>query len=88
MSNHINAQSYIFKGLAEAADGGAKLISRDISDALNIEVNVLMGANLANEVAEDKFCESTVGKYVGCQFDERPVTKCIAIRLFTGNAIF
>jgi len=51
----------LIKGLAEAADGGAKLISRDIAEACNIEVNVLMGANLANEVAEDHFCESTVG---------------------------
>jgi len=51
----------LIKGLAEAADGGAKLISRDIAEACNIDVNVLMGANLANEVAEDHFCESTVG---------------------------
>lgn len=28
---------------------------------MNIEVNVLMGANLAGEVADEKFCETTIG---------------------------
>lgn len=41
--------------------GGIKLISEEIREILNIEVAVLMGANLAHEVADDKFCEATIG---------------------------
>lgn len=40
-----------------------ELISKIIEKNLRIQCNVLMGANLANEVAEDKFCETTIGKY-------------------------
>ncbi|CAB3398238.1 unnamed protein product [Caenorhabditis bovis] len=38
-----------------------KLISQDIEDFLGVECNVLMGANLAGEVADEKFCEATLG---------------------------
>ncbi|VDK60881.1 unnamed protein product, partial [Cylicostephanus goldi] len=33
--------------------GGVKLISEDIQEILKIDVSVLMGANLAHEVAND-----------------------------------
>lgn len=38
-----------------------QLISEDIEHALGVECSVLMGANLAGEVADGKFCEATIG---------------------------
>lgn len=29
---------------------------------MGIDISVLMGANIASEVAADKFCETTIGK--------------------------
>lgn len=41
---------------------GLKLISEVIREKLGIKMSVLMGANIANEVADDKFCETTIGE--------------------------
>jgi glycerol-3-phosphate dehydrogenase (NAD+) len=49
------------KGFGETPGGGIVLISDVIKNILSIEVSVLMGANLANEVADEQFCESTIG---------------------------
>ena len=54
-------REFIFQGFDRAEGGGIDLISHIIRRILNIEVNVLMGANLAGEVAEEKFCETTIG---------------------------
>ncbi|XP_055764015.1 glycerol-3-phosphate dehydrogenase 1-like protein isoform X2 [Salvelinus fontinalis] len=47
-------------GIDEGPEG-LKLISDIIREKLEIEVSVLMGANIANEVADEKFCETTIG---------------------------
>jgi len=51
----------LIKGLSEKKSGGIRLISEEIKEILGIEVAVLMGANLAPEVAADQFCEATIG---------------------------
>ena len=45
----------------DASPDGLKLISEVIRAKLGITMTVLMGANIANEVAEEKFCETTIG---------------------------
>lgn len=49
------------QGFDQAEGGGIELISHIISKHLKIQCAVLMGANLAGEVAEEKFCETTIG---------------------------
>ena len=56
------------QGQARAAPAaGIHLVSHLIAAILNIEVSVLMGANLAEDVAQDEFCEATVGEFQVCQ---------------------
>lgn len=40
------------------------MISNVIKEVLGIECCALMGANLAGEVAQEQFCETTIGKLV------------------------
>lgn len=51
----------VFQGLLPEKKGGIRLISEEIHDILNISVSILMGANLAQEVADGHFCEATLG---------------------------
>lgn len=48
----------------DAGPEGLKLISEVIRGKLGITMTVLMGANIANEVAEEKFCETTIGREI------------------------
>uniref|UniRef100_A0A8D0C879 Glycerol-3-phosphate dehydrogenase [NAD(+)] n=1 Tax=Salvator merianae TaxID=96440 RepID=A0A8D0C879_SALMN len=50
----------LIKGIDEGPEG-LKLISDIIREKLKIEMSVLMGANIANEVADEMFCETTIG---------------------------
>jgi len=50
----------LIKGL-DHGGSGLVLVSSIIHDILGIECSVLMGANLAGEVAEEKFGEATIG---------------------------
>lgn len=52
----------LIKGI-NITDNGLGLISDEIREGLGLDVSVLMGANIANEVARDQFCESTVGGF-------------------------
>uniref|UniRef100_A0AC35TM93 Glycerol-3-phosphate dehydrogenase [NAD(+)] n=1 Tax=Rhabditophanes sp. KR3021 TaxID=114890 RepID=A0AC35TM93_9BILA len=53
----------LIKGLAvkKESASGIHLISEEINEILGIRCSVLMGANLAHEVAADNFCEATIG---------------------------
>jgi glycerol-3-phosphate dehydrogenase (NAD+) len=55
----------LIKGLSSNATQGLRLISEEIRESLGTEVAVLMGANLAPEVANDSFCEATIGIDLG-----------------------
>jgi glycerol-3-phosphate dehydrogenase (NAD+) len=50
----------LIKGL-EIAENGPLLLSRLLSEELKVDVSVLMGANIANEVAKEVFSEATIG---------------------------
>ncbi|QQP57958.1 Glycerol-3-phosphate dehydrogenase, partial [Caligus rogercresseyi] len=51
----------LIKGF-QIKNGELFLLSEAISDLLdNLSMSVMMGANLATEIAEGKFCESTIG---------------------------
>lgn len=51
----------LIKGFGEGPDQKFVLISSQIQDLLKIDCSVLMGANLAIEVAQNRFCETTIG---------------------------
>ncbi|XP_032556131.1 glycerol-3-phosphate dehydrogenase 1-like protein isoform X1 [Chiroxiphia lanceolata] len=53
----------LIKGIDEGP-GGLRLISDIIREKMGIDISVLMGANLANEVAAEKFCETTIGSKI------------------------
>merc|ERR1711937_660053 len=59
---HANAISVsMVKGGVDIAKDGLKLCSETISEIVGHSVSVIMGANVANEVARGDFCEATVG---------------------------
>ncbi|NXG26323.1 GPD1L protein, partial [Grallaria varia] len=53
----------LIKGIDQGPEG-LRLISDVIREKMGIDISVLMGANLANEVAAEKFCETTIGSKI------------------------
>ncbi|KAF9296763.1 NAD-dependent glycerol-3-phosphate dehydrogenase C-terminus-domain-containing protein [Linnemannia elongata] len=52
----------LIKGVdVEENDNGFRLITDMIQDSLGIRACMLSGANIATEVAEERFCETTIG---------------------------
>lgn len=49
------------KGFIDAEDGDIDLVSRSIHRILDINVSVMMGANIADQVARDMISEGTLG---------------------------
>lgn len=52
------------KGFYVNSEGNVDLISNMVKSLLKIDCCVVMGANIANEVASENFCEATVGSRV------------------------
>ncbi|KAF9580460.1 glycerol-3-phosphate dehydrogenase [Lunasporangiospora selenospora] len=50
----------LIKGI-DVNEDGFRLITDMIQESLHIKACVLSGANIASEVAEEKFCETTIG---------------------------
>ena len=46
----------------DTEEGTIRLISDVIHTSLDIEMSVLMGANIAKDVAHEDFCECTIGR--------------------------
>lgn len=56
----------LIKGM-DVTEDGFKLISSLVTEELNIDCSVLMGANIANEIALERFSEATIGFAPGHQ---------------------
>jgi glycerol-3-phosphate dehydrogenase (NAD+) len=73
----------LIKGIDVSAKG-IQLISALISSTLSIDTSVLMGANIANDVASEAFCETTIGYYnadYGQQFKQLFQTKWFRVSI-------
>lgn len=71
----------LIKGI-DFDEKGLVLISDTIRAGLGIDVSVLMGANVANEVAADDFCETTIGFSEGSEENGRKLHKLFNTPVF------
>ena len=63
INDHVKRGAFgisLIKGI-DSSEGGIQLISDVIHKMLHIDMSVLMGANLARDVAKEDFCEATIG---------------------------
>jgi len=60
MAMTYNILFCVYKGL-DVEEGRLQLISEVIKSCLGVDCAVLMGANIASDVAKQQFCEATIG---------------------------
>lgn len=71
----------LIKGI-DFDEKGLVLISDTIRAGLGIDVSVLMGANVAKEVADDDFCETTIGFTEGSEANGKLLHKLFNTPVF------
>lgn len=60
------------KGLSQSSVGIERM-SDIIGQKLGINCSALMGANIAHEVADEQFCETTIGLLLFCFFNKTQI---------------
>lgn len=59
-SSYSSSVCILLQGL-DVTEYGVQLISEMITGILGIEVSAMLGANIADEVSRDQYCEATIG---------------------------
>jgi len=96
LKGHIKPEAFavsLVKGVISSSEG-LHLVSQIIHKTLDIDVSVLMGANLADEVAREEFGETTIGArnqengqylyelFNNPHFQVTVVSDCVGVEIF------